>query len=69
MGWGKKPETRRPRYKFDKIDEDVYKKIAVSRPVDHIRNPEVNSLFRHYVEACEMNENIRRLELTTKKKY
>lgn len=41
--------------KFDKIDEDVYKKIALERPGDHIKNPETTTLFRHYVEACEMN--------------
>lgn len=59
--------TRIPN-KFDKMDENIYKKIALEQPTIR-NNPEIELLFQHYVEVCEMNENIRREELTKKKKY
>ena len=49
---------------FEKADLQLYKKIAsLSEP----SNPELHELYRNYIKVAEVNENIRRGELTGRK--
>jgi hypothetical protein len=47
----------------------MFKEIWAYRPKNPEANPEHQALFRNLVGICELNENIRRMELTRKIKF